>query len=215
MNFDFHLLNNLPGAIGFKDLNSVYLAGNTRLVKDMGYKRPQEIVGCTDFEIKSDMVSLASTFRAHDKQVLQSGEHQVIDTGVYPDGVFRAHLSTKKPLINSSGAIIGTVFYRVELHSNFLRKLHSRINLSSAPGCYHLGGKFDAENLSSREAETLFYLIRGYSAKEISLRLNLSSKTIEYYIEQLKVKFSSRKRSELIEQAIESGFIFNFPRSLL
>ena len=212
---NFNVLNKLPGAIGYKDINSVYIGGNVLLAKHMGYQCVEDIIGCTDFDIKTELASLANTFRENDKFVLNMGKQQTIDTGIYPDGKFKIHLSTKQILVNEADVVEGLVFYRVELDTIFTKKIYQKVNLSQKPNSYSLGGKFESEKLTTRESETLFYLIRGYTAKEIALVLNISAKTIDYYIEQLKVKFEVRKRSELIEKTIEQGFLFNIPRSIL
>jgi DNA-binding CsgD family transcriptional regulator len=59
--------------------------------------------------------------------------------------------------------------------------------------------------ISHREQQTLFYLLRGKTAKEIGCILNISPKTVEYYIENLKNKFNCHSRSELISKGIENG----------
>lgn len=52
--------------------------------------------------------------------------------------------------------------------------------------------------LSKRESECLYYLLKGSSAKQIALKLNLSYRTIETYVSHLKDKFNCRTRIELV-----------------
>lgn len=61
-----------------------------------------------------------------------------------------------------------------------------------------------SENVSmtKRERECLLYLSQGKSAKEIARLLNLSWRTIEYYIENMKKKWGCTKRTELVVKAI-------------
>lgn len=54
--------------------------------------------------------------------------------------------------------------------------------------------------ISNRQAECIYYLIRGKNMKQIAKALNLSPRTIEYYILNLKQKFNCRNRSELIDK---------------
>lgn len=60
-----------------------------------------------------------------------------------------------------------------------------------------------SENISmtKRERECLLYLSQGKSAKEIARLLNLSWRTIEYYIENMKKKWGCTKRTELVVKA--------------
>lgn len=53
--------------------------------------------------------------------------------------------------------------------------------------------------ISLRESECLFHLIRGKSARETGYALNLSQRTVEFYLNSLKDKLNCRKKSELIE----------------
>jgi DNA-binding CsgD family transcriptional regulator len=55
---------------------------------------------------------------------------------------------------------------------------------------------------SRRERECLYYLSRAKTAKEISRILNVSTRTIEHYIENIKIKTGISTRTELIAYAI-------------
>lgn len=52
--------------------------------------------------------------------------------------------------------------------------------------------------LSNRQFDCASFLLKGLTQKEIALQLNISPRTVETYINQLKVKFSCRNKSELI-----------------
>ncbi len=56
---------------------------------------------------------------------------------------------------------------------------------------------------SKREIECLYYLIRGLSAKQIGKILNLSSRTIETHIYNLKKKVGGRKKSDIITWVLD------------
>lgn len=215
MIIDFEFLNKIPGAIGFKDKYSVYLGGNQFLATTMGFAKPQDIIGMKDTDIKSEMVAFADKFVREDKEVMLAGEQQHIDMGRYNDGVLRATLSTKKVLLSANQEIIGTVFSRVELKSSILSKLFDKTLSIKLPQYYTIARPYGEYHLNKRETESLFYLIRGYTAKEIAQRLGLSAKTIEYHIEQLKNKLNCSKKSELVEKSIDLGFIYNIPISIL
>lgn len=214
MNIDFEFLNKIPGAIGFKDKNSTYLGGNQLLATCMGYSSPHDIVGMKDSDIRSEMVIFSEKFVKEDKEVMMKGELQHIDIGRYPNDIFQATLSTKKALLNAN-QVVGTVFSRVELKFPILKTLIDIVPNITLPQYFTVGRQYGKYNLSKRESESLFYLIRGYTAREIAQKLGLSPKTIEYHIEQLKNKLNCSKRSELVEKSIDLGFIYHIPSSIL
>lgn len=52
--------------------------------------------------------------------------------------------------------------------------------------------------LSKRESECLHHLMKGKTAKQIAEKLSLSSRTIEHYLDNLKIKFNVLSKYELI-----------------
>lgn len=70
-------------------------------------------------------------------------------------------------------------------------------------------------DLTLREAECLFYLLRGKSAREIGNQLNISPKTVEYYIANVKIKLKTTTRENLFQKAFDSGLINYVPPSVL
>lgn len=54
--------------------------------------------------------------------------------------------------------------------------------------------------LSFREMECLSYLARGYSAKEVAKILGVSSRTVEYHLQNIKLKTGLRYKSDIIKQ---------------
>jgi DNA-binding CsgD family transcriptional regulator len=61
--------------------------------------------------------------------------------------------------------------------------------------------------LTSRELQTLSQLLRGRTALETSKKLNISPKTVEFYIDSVKAKFDCLTRAELFDKALESNLI--------
>lgn len=59
---------------------------------------------------------------------------------------------------------------------------------------------------SPKEARIAFLIVQGKSAKEIALDLDISPKTAEHHIANIKHKIEVRKKSELIQTLYEMGF---------
>lgn len=85
------------------------------------------------------------------------------------------------------------------------------INRSS----YILDDSYLDAKLPLRQAQCLFFLLRGKPIKAIAKILCLSPRTIESYIENIKIRFNCSTKSELIDKAFERGYLNVLPRSLI
>ena len=64
-------------------------------------------------------------------------------------------------------------------------------------------------NLTKRQLDCLFYLVKGMTIKEIAAMLSLSHRTIEHYIEAIKQKLECNSRSDLICRGLQMSEIKN------
>ena len=71
----------------------------------------------------------------------------------------------------------------------------------------NIGKQFENQYLTKREVEILKYVIWGYTAKRIGQSLNISFRTVEAYIDILKLKLYCHSKSEIIEKAIKIGLV--------
>lgn len=61
--------------------------------------------------------------------------------------------------------------------------------------------------LTPREREVLLMLAEGLSAKEVALKLKITSRTVESHIDKLRLKTRSRNRTHMVAQAIHLGLL--------
>lgn len=61
--------------------------------------------------------------------------------------------------------------------------------------------------MTPRELEVLRLLAEGLSAKEVALRLDITSRTVESHIDKLRLKTRARNRTHLVAQAIQLGLL--------
>ncbi|MDI6758888.1 MAG: PAS domain-containing protein [Candidatus Omnitrophota bacterium] len=103
-----NLLDNIPDAVYFKDrhnrivkVNKFYAAGFNR--------KPEEIIGKTDFDFF--LKDHAQKMFADDDYVLNTGKSIIgkIERTLLPDGTWNQVITTKIPMHNKEGAIIGTM----------------------------------------------------------------------------------------------------------
>lgn len=64
---------------------------------------------------------------------------------------------------------------------------------------YPILGESGNAQMTRREAEVMFYLSKGKSAKEIAAQLSISPRTVETYIENMKLKLCCNTRSKAID----------------
>ncbi|WP_019215119.1 response regulator transcription factor [Legionella tunisiensis] len=58
-------------------------------------------------------------------------------------------------------------------------------------------------HLTKRQMDCLYHLVKGMTIKQIANTLNLSPKTVEHYLDAVKVKLKCRNRAELITVALQ------------
>lgn len=73
----------------------------------------------------------------------------------------------------------------------------------------YLGNKLPTVYLTRREAQCVLLLMQNLSRYDIALRLGLSRRTIDTYIETAKKKLSSHSQNELLNKLKKTDFIKN------
>lgn len=102
------LLDNLPDAMYFKDCNNKIIKVNKFYAQGVGLK-PEEIVGKTDFDFFPSIQ--AEQMSRDDNYVLSTGKPIIgkIERTLLPDGTWNQAITTKVPMWDKSGKIIGTM----------------------------------------------------------------------------------------------------------
>ncbi|MCG3150271.1 MAG: hypothetical protein PCFJNLEI_03752 [Verrucomicrobiae bacterium] len=102
------LLDNTPDRIYFKDLQSRFIRMNNGLAKFFGLASPAEAVGKTDF----DFFSQEHAQQAYDDEqlIIRTGQAMMglEEKETWPDGHLTWASTTKVPLRDASGQIVGT-----------------------------------------------------------------------------------------------------------
>ena len=103
------LIDHLPEYIYVKDTESRFLIANTFTAKVMGAADPDELIGKTDADFYGDEQAVA--FLDDEKRILEIGEGLIHheETVVNPDMGERWVLTTKLPMRDADGEIIGLV----------------------------------------------------------------------------------------------------------
>jgi DNA-binding CsgD family transcriptional regulator len=214
------LFDQMPGLWGCKDENSVFMYVNPVYARVVGLKHHLDMVGRTDFDIPCDAAACADLFQTQDKEVMASAKSlKILDIHPCAGGKWGAYILTKTPLVDQ-GKVIGTIFHGMDITSARTLELGSllgRVRLGAEHErqlSYIVGDQKGQLDLSSRESEVLFYLIRGKRVKDIAVLLDLSPRTVEQHVATMRNKFSASSQYELIDQAINRGYLDYIPERL-
>lgn len=72
---------------------------------------------------------------------------------------------------------------------------------------YPLGEAYGDVYFTRREAQCMFYFLKGNNIREVAEHLDLSPRTIEFYVKNMKFKCQCRTKSALIRLVMQSDFM--------
>jgi PAS domain S-box-containing protein len=103
------LLETLPDRIFFKDIKSRFIRVNPSMARFWGYERPEELAGKNDYAILKP--EGAEKTIADEREIIRTGEPIMsqIERKELADGSINWSLTTKLPLRDRNGRIIGTM----------------------------------------------------------------------------------------------------------
>jgi PAS domain S-box-containing protein len=103
------LLDNAPDAIYFKDTQSRFLRASSALAKKFGYKSADQLIGKTDHDLFSK--EHADAARKDELRIMETGKALLgfVEKETWPDGKTAWALTSKLPLRDASGRLVGTL----------------------------------------------------------------------------------------------------------
>lgn len=102
------LMDNLPDLIYFKDRESRFIAVNRAMYLRAGFRNQSEMLGKTDKDLYAD--EHADTALSDEQKIVQTGEPMlgIEEKEIWPDGHVTWVSTSKMPLRNSKGDVVGT-----------------------------------------------------------------------------------------------------------
>lgn len=186
------IYSQLPGNVFWKDTNSIFLGCNMNFARTVGLNSPHEVIGKSDFDfIWGD--SHGTFFQEGDKEVLEGKPIlNTLETLKLEDQPIITIITNKVILFDSAGQKIGLVGNFADMRD---------INYSqSAPDSIK-------KLLTRRQMECLLRLVKGMTAGHIADDLGLSKRTVEHYLDILKIKLKCKNKSQLINKALSFDYI--------
>ena len=101
-------LDNIPASVYFKDLDSRFVTVSATLASRFGVHSPEHVIGKTDADFFNE--AEVRGFRADEEEIIRTGKPIIdkVDKETWQDGTVTWSLTTKLPLRDQHGAIIGT-----------------------------------------------------------------------------------------------------------
>lgn len=207
----------IPCSIYFDNTNGIIQQVNEHNSALCGFDSANQAIGKTYF----------SRFTAKTAQLLLENDHKVMknENTQFLEETIQQHntdlvsqvLSIKMPWYNDQNKVIGLFGLSVILGKDSLADslaliskmglLISKENLSAS-----IGSEMNGIYLSKQQQICAKFLLMGISIKEIALRMNLSPRTVENYIENIKFKCGCHNRTDLIIKLYELMKYTNIPQ---
>jgi two-component system, sensor histidine kinase and response regulator len=171
------IADNIPDSIFTKDAQGRYLFANRQFLNIHHLQSREEVLGKTPFELFPD--APAAVWHADDLAVLQGQPPmERVRSTVDGQGNLKWILTTKVPLIDKKGAIIGVV----GLHRDITRQKLTEENLNHAKEAAEAASRAKSEFLAnmSHEIRTPMNGIIGMT--ELALQTSLTSEQREFLI---------------------------------
>lgn len=111
---DFQLIDVIPVSIYWKDLYGTYLGCNKYMLDMAGFNCRNQLIGKTDYQLPWSRQ--ANKIRAIDQLVIDTKRsHKIEERPTTIDGSTKTFLSSKSPLTNDQGCIVGIVGISIDI----------------------------------------------------------------------------------------------------
>ncbi len=205
-------LENSSASVYWKNKSGQYLGANPVFVRSADGFELDGILGNDDRGLCWGE-SEALLMQKNDKKVVDSRQSKTVIESAYcyADQQRRLFLSHKTPLRSHKGKIIGV--FGVSFILDGKKSTSKTIEDAGFPAGFinlndiQAGLDVQTYNLTIRQVDCLYYLVKGMTIKQIARELNLSPRTIEHYLDAVKIKLNCISRSELIEKALQMNAI--------
>jgi len=214
MKLDKNILSHLPIVLAQKTPKLKFIDANDFWLNIAGFKSVDQIVGLSDEDCPwADFIGL---YKQHELDALNGKVYSALQPAKTDNSGYCWYHNHKYPVYDKDGKV---EYLQVVAHeiinpgwNEFINHLHSREKFDIEQ---YFIDKPTEDNLSKREQEVLFLFIRNLSAKEIGSVLNISVRTAERHISNIKEKFDCYSRSQVTEYALTKGYAHIIPGNIL
>lgn len=161
------------------DTNHLMMSCNMQQVHDIGKECFHDVIGRYLFDIWTE--KQAEIYITNNEQVIRSKRPMYfVETISTDNGVLKSHISYKYPMLNHKQQVIGVMGESTLM----LTAYNDSADLPSP--------------LTAQENRCFHLLLKGYSPKTISKFMNISPRTAEHHIANIRNKLGCRNVKELL-----------------
>ncbi len=218
------ILEQIPSFICVQDMHSKVLYSNNHTAGLFGYPNASSLQGVGPYDMRCPAVESAPDFIKQDQYVRSKQVTlTILDIHRYVNDQEKILLTKKAPYYDN-GVLAGCICQCDEIYSTSFTRVAAMLMQSdkmfypknkNVDRAYVVGTLLDETTLSKQEMNCLFYLIRGLSMKDIALRVGLSWRTVESYLNNIKYKWDCANKKEVIAYAISHGLLNYIPPDVL
>lgn len=185
-----------PFHLYWKNKKDQYLGCNQTQALTAGFSKQSDMVNQTDLAWVTPECARRLNFA--DKKVMAENKGQSLFEHVLVRNKFPLLvLSHKIPLYTRSGKTAGIVGLSILIDKKSI--------LPAFP--FDFNETDSSTLLSLQQEDCLFYLIQGMTHKQIAKKMQLAPKTIEHYLDAVKMKLNCDTRQELIAMGLKLPII--------
>lgn len=216
-----NLCNVYPGVAWAKDKNHQFIASTKQTLDVVGIKKLDNLLGITDYDLPCKLSELADDWETQESGLLTSKSSiKVMTYANWSSNESSCLLAEKNVLTNKDGDVTGLYCITMEMPQSrvmpyMMMSIPDSKIMKNGQLTIVLEDHYRGLTILKRETQTLFYLLRGNTAKEIAQRLNISPKTVETHIQNIKLKAGCLSKNELVEKCISEGLIHIVPEYIL
>lgn len=218
------ILDQIPGYVCAKSQLSRMIYINNDFSTLAGFDCPEDFlaIGGLDEQMRCPAANHANVFKQEDRYVRKQEKIlKILGFYGYSGNDWRIMYTVKKPFYDAATSTTGVLCHAYDMtHSECINIFPIIKELESNKLCkknysYYIGEGIQNIPLSDRQQLCLFYYIRGHSARSVAIKMGISKRTVESYLEAIKNKLDVNSKHELIEKAIDLGFLSIYPKNLI
>jgi len=195
-----------------KDKQHQYVGCNNNYARYLGFNNYTAIVGLTDLIINPDH---AHIYRTDDEKVLR-GELVEINNPAYFKKIGNVAVAGKIiPLKDDANNVAGILGVTQLIHSLANKPFAKAIAMLNANNIlltvnknwYEVNTRYGKVKISKREVQCILFLFKSFTSEDIAQNLQLSRRSVESYLVNIKNKLNVSHKSEIVETIILGGLL--------
>lgn len=217
-------IQSMGGYFNIMDRESRFVVASQSSLDLIGYKNTDQIHDTTYHDMPCQAANNADLFSCEDATVIKTKKPvKILTCQPLNNSSHYIMLGEKHPLF-IDGEVVGVSCLFMDITNlrlvdlgRFLMREDAACRAKKDPFQYSfiLDSHYQDYGLSERQAECLFLLLRGKSSKVIAKTLGISFRTVEGYINEIKIKMGCETKSQIIEKSISEGLLNYLPETLI